>query len=34
VYWFVQKRTPPFRNMIITKLTDSGNANNATISPD
>jgi serine/threonine protein kinase len=34
VYWFAQKRTPPFRNMVITRLTDSGNANNGAISPD
>lgn len=34
VYSLTQKRTPPFRNMTITKLTDSGTAHNAAISPD
>ncbi|HKT48174.1 MAG TPA: protein kinase [Candidatus Acidoferrales bacterium] len=34
IYSLFQKRTPPFRNMAITKLTDTGNASFATISPD
>ncbi|HKW35306.1 MAG TPA: protein kinase [Candidatus Acidoferrum sp.] len=33
-YFLLQKRASPFRDMTITKLTDSGNAHNAAISPD
>ena len=34
IFSLLQRRVPPFRNMTITRLTDSGNASSAAISPD
>ncbi len=34
IYSLAQRRIPPFRNMAITRLTDTGNASRVAISPD
>lgn len=33
-FWLRSRRAPPFRNMSMTRVTDSGNASSAAISPD